>query len=201
MTLPDADPPVDFPRKVSLPKILWVIPVAAVLIVSAVLWRQFHGPLWVVQGTGNLLTRPAPSIVLQDQNSEIVRTSRYLGRRKLMVVFFNGERGPENSRLLLLLREGYPEIQAAGAEVVAVSTATPYRNRQAIEAAGSFPFPLLSDVDFSVQNEWGVLAENLKEPKPSLFLIDSHGTVRWEQIGEETPISLDTLLAELSRLP
>ncbi len=125
----------------AVPKILWVIPIAALLIVAAVVFRQLNGPLWIKAGGVGLVTRRAPAIVLQDQNSEFVRTVRYLDRQKLIVVFYNGELGPEQSQQLLLLRDGFSQIEAAGAEIVAVSSASPYRNREGAQRQVGSLFP------------------------------------------------------------
>ena len=91
----------------------------------------------------------------------------------LIVVFYDGERGPEKSQQLLALRDAYSRIQATEAEVVAVSVATPYRNRQGIEQVGPFPFPLLSDVDYAVQRKWGVVDHDISNLEPAVFLVGS----------------------------
>ncbi len=60
---------------------------------------------------------------------------------------------------------------------------------------------MLSDVDFSVQREWGIVGEAQPDPQPGLFLIDSRGNIRWERIGAAEPVTLETLLTELAKMP
>lgn len=185
----------------SFPKIIWVIPVAAVVITLLVVVRTMYGPLWRSTGSTTVMVTPAPPIQLRDQTSEIVRTSRYLGRRRLVVVFYDGQLGPENSQQLLEIREALPKIQAAGAEVIAVSVATPYRNRQGSDAVGPFPFPLLSDVDYAVQKEWGVVGGDVEKLEQAVFLVGRQGMIRWANKAREQHVSADDILKELGKIP
>ncbi len=183
-------------------RIVWILLPAALLIVFAVVHRQWNGPMWRPSGGEHVTAvRPAPGIELPDQQLQIVRLSRYLGRQKLVIVFFDGEAGPENDRQLLLLRDGYPELRTASTEVIGVSSATTARDPQGSGRSGLFPFPLLSDVDRVAHQAWGLVDENSHSPQSAIILVDRAGQIRWERRGESEPVDVKTLLAELSRLP
>ena len=111
-------------------RIFLVIPIAAAVIAGLVLLkltRQYE-PQAELQSAA--VVRPAPLLKLYDQNSELVRLKeRYIGRTKLLIVFYDGTRGPEASPVLTTLRERYADVHAAGAAVLAISAARPSENR------------------------------------------------------------------------
>lgn len=119
----------------------------------------------------------------------------------MVVVFFDGVRGPENSNQLLALRDSYSEFQSEGTEVIAISVATPFRNRQGIERAGSFPFPLLSDVDYAVHKMWGLGNAETAGPVEAVFLVDRRGIIRWSETSSDALISPKILLQKLAQIP
>ena len=81
---------------------------------------------------GAPLVRPAPQFQLYDQQSQIVRLARYLGRDKLLIAFYDGSQGPEESVLLGQLRERFPELHRARAAVLAISASRPSENRYGV---------------------------------------------------------------------
>ena len=182
-------------------KLFLIVPAAAIVILSLVMWR-----LWLDERTSSVSARgqrpvPAPLLQLPDQQSELVRSSRYRGRRKIVVVFFDGEQGAAACRQLIELRDRYGDVEAAGAAVIAISAATPYANRQQIERSGAFPFPLLSDVDYRVHRQWGLRTERAAAPQTGLFLVDRGGLIRFQQTGPETFLRADDVLKELAAMP
>ncbi|TWU13526.1 thioredoxin-dependent thiol peroxidase [Symmachiella macrocystis] len=188
------------PSLCGLPKIVWVIPAAAVLIVAAIVIRTTYGPLWQKDGSGGFQSRPAPEIVLLDQRKERHRTARYLGRRSLIVLFFDGQQQPEDVRQLALLRDAYPQIRAANTEIVAVSGAPSETIAQ--WGGGSIPFPILADVDYAVHKQWGVSVPETGPLVPVMFLVDISGVIRdsLEFDPPDSPLDLPKLLDQLARL-
>lgn len=188
------------PPRSGLPKIVWVIPAAAVLIVTAIVIRSTYGPLWQKDGSGGFQPRPAPEIVLLDQSKERHRTARYLGRRSLIVLFFDGQKRPEDVRQLAMLRDAYPQIRDANAEIVAVSGAP--SETMAQWGGGSIPFPILADVDYAVHKQWGVSVPETGPFVPVMFLVDIRGVIRDSQQFDppDSPLDLPQLLDQLARL-
>jgi peroxiredoxin len=61
--------------------------------------------------------------------------------------------------------------------VLAVSKALPQENRKDMAEFGTYPFPLLSDVDLSVHRAWGRYDEGGRQPLEGAFLVDRKGEV------------------------
>lgn len=170
------------------PRIL-VLPVAAIVISSLVVWRlnRQERP----RPTGHAVTlQLAPRFELYDQSSRLVKFERYLGRTRMVVLFYDGDAGADRNALLGRLRDHHDAVEQAGVQVVGISTATPYANRAAAErAGGEFPFPLLSDVDLSlpVHRMWGMVDRQTGQPRVGLFLVDRGGRVA-VQSGRPQPV-------------
>ncbi len=129
------------------------------------------------------VTRPATGVELYDQSapSKIVRLESYLGRERIIVVFFDGHAGAHASPVLGYLRENWNRLRDANIRVIAISTALPQQNRKDIAQNGAFPFPLLSDPDFHVHRDWGRLESETSKPLFGLFLVDRKGWVAWSE--------------------
>ncbi len=82
--------------------------------------------------------RLAPRVELYDQSSQLVKFERYLGRTRMVIVFFDGEKGADADPWLSQLRDHHAYVVAAGAQVIGIGMATPYANRQAVSARPSF---------------------------------------------------------------
>ncbi len=137
--------------------------------------------------------RLAPRFQLYDQQNQIVKFERYLGRTRLVVVFFDGRRGADADPYLPSLRDAYERVKAAGVEVIAISRAKPVENRQAEERAGAkFPFPVLTDIgDQSpaplVHQMWGLYDAERDSTYTGVFLVDRAGMVPWTK-GRPQPV-------------
>ncbi len=129
------------------------------------------------------LAEPAPEFELYDQNSpsRIVRLEGYLGRHRVIVVFFDGRAGAHGSAVLNRLRDNWSRLRRAEIYVMAISTALPQENRKDIAQHGEFPFPLLSDPDFHVHRAWGRFDEAAGKPRTGVFLVDRKGWVAWSR--------------------
>ena len=80
------------------------------------------------------------------------------------------------------------EINAAGAEVIAVSVDTIEESARLASGLG-LEFPLLSDVEREVINAWGVVHEGGKSgggaiARPATFLVEPDGTISWRSVTE-----------------
>ena len=131
--------------------------------------------------------RPAPGFEALDSENHLVRLGAWLGRHRIIVVFFDGDRGADNDVDLLRLRDRFAELQAHDVKVVGVTVAIPQVNRAAMErAGGEFPFPLVSDVDpqspegtLRIHRHWGRLDPVTEKPLTGAFLIDRKGQVAY----------------------
>jgi len=193
-----------------------VIPISAALIAGMVVFKlnRHYEPVVDEPVTE---VRPAPDFKLYDQHSEIVRLARYRGRDKLLIAFFDGRKGPEQSSLLSLLRERFPNFQRANATVVAISTLRPSETRygtklvhlrtpstQGAPAAAAeirYPFPVLSDiVDYEVHRRYGAFHEKSQDPIEAIFVVDRAGLIQYAHYGPDGLGSADDWVRELNEV-
>jgi peroxiredoxin len=129
------------------------------------------------------VVEPAPPFELYDQStpSQFVRLVGYLGRHRVLVVFFDGQAGAHASEVLARLRTEWSRLHAAEVYVMAISTALPQHHRKDIAEHAPFPFPLLSDPDFHVHRAWGRFDAATGKPQQGVFLIDRQGAVAWSR--------------------
>ena len=194
---------------------LWVvIPAAAVVIVGLVAFKLTRRYEPEVDERPGVL-RPAPLFQLYDQHSQIVRVARYVGRHKLLIVFFDGSRGPDGSALLGQLRERFPELHSTQAIVLAISASRPSENRYGVNlehrptvaapAADSethYPFPLLSDiVDFEVHRQYGAFDFEAQKPREAVIVVDRSGVIQHVHIDPGGLGQVDDWIRELNAVP
>jgi len=172
-----------------------ILPVAAVVIAGLV-WLgyrnqkllennpQFQGP--------RVAKRLAPRVELYDQKSQLVKFERYLGRTKMVVVFFDGEAGADRDPWLTQLRDHHDQVEAAGVQVIGIGMTTPFANREAEKRSKDFPFPLLSDIGRDVpapaHTQWGRFDRSDGTYLTGVFLVDRSGMVEL-QAGKFKPVS------------
>lgn len=179
-----------------------VLPLAAMIIAALVtykLTRKPQPPQW--QSVEGVTLRSAPLFQLYDDKSKMLRLTRYLGRHKMLIVFFDPSAGADKNPQLELLKRDFDDVKKTGAYILAISAATPYANRKSIERGGRFPFSLLSDPTLEVHRAWGVLDERTLQPVEGVFVVDRAGVIRWSAVAPEQPIETETLVEELNRAP
>lgn len=106
------------------------------------------------------------------------------------------------------LQQDYAAIQAAGAELLAISTDNAARAKKTIEdvkrrAGVEIEFPLLGDPELKAIN-----AYNAKDPlnpriaRPMTYIIDESGVIRWKFLDVRVGNRLkgDRIVAELKSL-
>jgi peroxiredoxin len=147
------------------------------------------------------IVEPAPPFELYDQSSpsQFVRLIGYLGRHRVLVVFFDGRPGAHASVVLNRLRDAWSRLREADVYVMAVSTALPQENRKDIAQHAAFPFPLLSDPDFHVHRAWGRFDDATGTPRQGVFFVDRKGWVAWSR-ETNAPRPLDDWDAAVERL-
>jgi peroxiredoxin len=134
----------------------------------------------------------------------------YRGKRSVVLVFTRGYPGyicPLCTSYTAQIAHRYADIAAAGAEVLLVFPGSPEKVGDFVKAArevlelegpGALPFPVLLDVEMKNVELFGIRGELAR---PSTYVIDRTGTVRFAFVGEqphERP-DVDTILRELRR--
>jgi peroxiredoxin len=154
--------------------------------------------------------QPAPAsleLTLVDSQGKPVDLKNYRGQRNIVLVFTRGFPGyvcpyctTQTSRLIA----NYPEFTRRDAEVLVVFPGPKKKLAdfvQAVQAQTSqaaLPFPLLLDEDFGIVEKLGIRADMAK---PSTYIIDKQGQVRFAYIGatsSDRP-SVKALLAQLDQ--
>lgn len=167
-----------------------LLPLIAVVIFGVSVWRIAHPRTSSWSGAVPERRLPAPVFQLYDQNNRIVKLEAYLNRHPILLVFFDGEAGPQHDPTLKQLRQMSAALAGEGVIVLGISTALPQDNRLAVSK--EWPFVLLSDVAAadrnSVHRVWRRLVEPAtpdQPPKtmPGIFFIDRSGLVRCDDHG------------------
>lgn len=177
-----------------------ILPLAAVIIAGLVWYKSIQPKQEITPEITQafLNRRPAPTFSLWDDDSKPFKLSRYLGRHKLLIVFFDPKQGIATNPQLKILTEAYKQLTSHGEKVIAISSATPYAIRESMKSKSELPFHVLADPDFGVEAEWGCMQPgDPPRMKPSAFVIDRAGVIAWSQIGEPSPLPAEKLLQEL----
>ncbi len=166
-----------------------VLPLTAIVILALVTYKRSRTYAPTDQSTvSRVAMRPTPIFEGLDAHNVLVKYERYVGRHRILVVFFDGDAGADQDPVLLRLKQGFAKLKANGAVVVAVSTALPQHNRQVMERSGPFPFPLVSDPTFEIHRAWGRFDEKAKKPLQGVFSVDRAGRVAYEG-GKPKPVT------------
>ena len=193
-------------------RIFLVIPLAALVIsgLAAFKLTRRYEPL---RDEDFIKPLPAPRFHLADEHSRVVRIERYLGRQKLLIVFFDGSRGPDHNPLVAVLGDRFADLKATGAAVLAISAARPSQNRYGAnlehrqsaapqaDAELRFPFPLLSDIlDYEVHKRYGAYDEQTGTPVEGIFVVDRLGLIQYSHLGANHLGRIDDWIRELSEV-
>ena len=201
--------PANQPTRTRLPRVLWVLPVAAIVLVGLVCYRQFRPPRSPVSPDVLAATvRPVPYFYqLYDQHSRLVRLQAFVSRHKLLVVFVKtpGKRAteasgtkpsttaqvagkiaePQESPLLQTIRRDYAKIQETGAILHVISDTTPWNNRLKEDREQRFPFSILSDLDGSTYRGWNAYDTRTQENLEAVCVVDRKGFITRTFLGPD----------------
>lgn len=149
----------------------------------------------------------APHFNLKDQNGDDVSSASLLTKGPLVVTFYRGVWCPYCNIELQAINEVLPEIQAYGANVVAISPQTPVNSRKSVRT-NELGFPVLSDVNGQTGADFGLrfglpdylvaLYRNLKNdlpafnndpswtlPMPARYVIGQDGIVLYSEVNPD----------------
>lgn len=171
---------------------------AGLLIAGVCLYRlQTNRPLdYAAQVQAATTYAPAPLFEGVDEQNQMYRLAAYLGRHRIIVVFYDGAAGADRSPELLSLADRAMELKWLDVKVVAVSQAIPQFNRAALTRTGELPCPLISDVEGSIHQRWGRMSIEGK-PLAGLFLIDRKGLVAFHAGAPRPYPDLDALWKDI----
>lgn len=123
----------------------------------------------------------APDFSAVDQDGNTITLSQFSGQ-KVVLYFYPRDNTPGCTAQACDLRDNYERLQAAGYQVIGVSTDTEKKHQNFI-AKYDLPFPLIADTDHKVHELYGTwqLKKNYgKEYMGTVrtsFLIDENGII------------------------
>jgi peroxiredoxin len=99
------------------------------------------------------------------------------------------------------LQKNYANIQAAGAELIAISSDDEGDTKQTVQNHG-LKFPVLSDKDREVINTYNVIdTGNDRIARPAAYIVRQDGTVAWKSLDTKAArVPTAEILAELGKL-
>lgn len=129
--------------------------------------------------------QPAPLFELPDAHGTPVRLAELLARGPVVLSFYRGAWCPFCNLELRALQQALPQLQAAGATLVAVSPELPDYSLPLIEREG-LAFPVLSDLGNTVARQFGIvfpLEGEIRRISLEVFQVDLpkfNGEPSWE---------------------
>lgn len=123
----------------------------------------------------------APEILGKDSNGKEIRLSDFSGK-KLVLYFYPKDSTPGCTSEACNLRDNYSELRRQGYEVVGVSVDSEKSHQRFIEK-NNLPFPLISDTDKQLVEQFGVWGEKKMAGRTYMgtfrttFIINEQGIV------------------------
>ncbi|MEV4312720.1 thioredoxin-dependent thiol peroxidase [Actinocrispum sp. NPDC049592] len=123
----------------------------------------------------------APDFTLPDSTGKTVSLSDYRGR-SVVVYFYPAAGTPGCTKQACDFRDNLAELNDAGFEVLGISPDKPAKLARFVADEG-LTFPLLSDEDRSVMQEWGAYGEKQNYGRTvtgvirSTFIVDADGKI------------------------
>lgn len=125
--------------------------------------------------------QPAPDFTLPDQNGEPLTLSSLRGQ-KVIVYFYPEAMTPGCTTQACDFRDSLNQLNTAGYRVVGVSRDQVAKLAQFVKN-DHLTFPILSDPDHHIHDQWGAYGEKLLYGKRvtgairSTFVLDEHGVI------------------------
>ena len=128
----------------------------------------------------------APDFTLPDKIGESITRSAWQAGQPLLLLFFRGTWCPQCRAQIGHLRDDAAVFAARGVRVLGVATQKRSRLSAYLDR-NPMPFPILADEDRAVSRAYGVYVpinlESFRIARPSSFLLDGTGAVRWLHVG------------------
>jgi thioredoxin-dependent peroxiredoxin len=124
---------------------------------------------------------PAPAFVGKDQYGKTIQLTDFAGK-KLVIYFYPKDNTPGCTAEACNLRDNYHALQAAGYEIIGVSSDNEASHQKFINQY-NLPFRLIADTDHKVQEQYGVWVQKSMFGKKywgtarTTFLIDEKGKI------------------------
>jgi thioredoxin-dependent peroxiredoxin len=144
----------------------------------------------------------APAFSLPDADGNTVKLSDFRGR-KVVVYFYPAASTPGCTKQACDFRDNLAELNEAGLDVVGISPDKPEKLAKFRDKEG-LTFPLLSDPDRTVLEQWGAFGEKTMYGKTvqgvirSTFVVDEKGRIETAQYNVRATGHVAKLRRDLS---
>jgi peroxiredoxin len=138
----------------------------------------------------------APDFAALDLDEKPTTLKSITSGRKSLLIFYRGGWCPFCNEQLGAIAKDYARFQDSGTTIVAVSGEGVQKGKELLKKL-CLPFTLLSDPNFEAIDRYGVRNSDISErmikagitrlPKPSAFIIDKAGILRYKYIGKDAP--------------
>ena len=130
----------------------------------------------------------APDFKLFNQDGEPVSLSNYKGK-KVVVLFFPAANTGVCTKEMCTFRDDLKEFEKLNAQVLGISVDTHFALKM-FQEKNNYNFPLLSDFNKKVINDYGVVLDVFvpgkfdynKVAKRSAFVVDGDGTLKYVEV-------------------
>ncbi len=136
----------------------------------------------------------APAFQLPQGPGDVVDLGEHIGSEKVVLLFFPLAFSSVCTAELCTISQDWGAWDDLGARVFGISVDSPFVTQRFREEEG-ITFPLLSDFNKHVAEEYGVLYENLVGlegvAKRSAFVVDASGRVVYDWVSEDSGVEPD----------
>jgi len=136
--------------------------------------------------------QPAPAFTLKDTEMKDRSLQEFKGK-KVILAFYPAAFTGVCTKEMCTFRDSLAQLSSANAQVLGISTDTPFANK-AFGKENGITFPLLSDVSREVINAYDIVfpdlagIKGLTVAKRAIFVIDGGGVVRYKWTAPEPKV-------------
>lgn len=149
-------------------------------------------------GPSNWQPFSAPGLTCKDVDGKTVKLSDYRGKNVILIFYLN-DACVHCVEQLVSINKRMAEFDAQDAVVLAVSSASPKKNRESV-ALAPLGFTLLSDSNHEGARRFSSYDDFEEMELHSTILIDRKGKLRWKRTGGDPFTDISFLLRELRRV-
>ena len=179
-----------------------ILPLSAVVIAALCAYKLSRSEEPADPDRPIVLTRQAPFFELYNQQKppQLVWLKSYIGRHRIVLVFFDPQAGLENDPVLVWLRRHAETLRSQNVKVFAISGELPQTHRKMFKEWLAEdeppPFQILTDLTGSIHRVYGRYDDQTQTLLTGVFLIDRAGNLPWEPTH---PLALTDPLADLQQ--
>jgi peroxiredoxin len=135
------------------------------------------------------LGQKVPEFALPDYDKKVRSLGEFTQKGNVILAFFPFAFSGTCDKEMCSFRDGFPSLQAAGAQLVGVSVDSAY-SLKAFAQTYNLQFPLLSDFNKKVTKLYGVLQDPWVGlgykgvAKRAVFLVDRRGMLRYKWVTD-----------------